>query len=87
MTKMEAISVFKIGSGRWSRIRRSPDAKAPGKPYGLNGTQITEKDLSALAAFVDSLDLVTNSNCSHLPAKRFVHHTQKIIYLFFSVYF
>jgi hypothetical protein len=78
MTKMEAITIFKIGSGRWSKIRRSPDAKAPGKAYGLNGTQITDKDLSVLGAFVEGLDLIVSNQCGHLPAKRCVHKTQKL---------
>lgn len=73
MTKMEAITIFKIGSGRWSKIRRSPDAKAPGKAYGLNGTQITDKDLCVLGAFVEGLDLVVSNQCDHLPTKRCIH--------------
>jgi hypothetical protein len=58
MKKKGASTVFRVGSGRWTKIRRSTSATKPSSvPYGLNGTQITKRDLKILDQFLESLDV------------------------------
>jgi hypothetical protein len=73
MTKKEAATVFRVGSGRWTKIRRSTSEKKPSYlPYGLNGTQITKKDLKILDHFLESLDVELGYPCNHRRMKRLV---------------
>lgn len=73
MTKKEAATVFRVGSGRWTKIRRSTSATKPSSlPYGLNGTQITKRDLKLLDQFLESLDVELGYPCNHRRMKRLV---------------
>ena len=75
MTKMEAGVVFKIGSGRWNRIKKNvpTDGSVERRlPYGRNGSQMEEREMQVLSNFIDSLEITVAYPCNHRKMKRYL---------------
>lgn len=75
MTKLEAGVVFKIGSGRWHRIKKVVPVDQPVEirlPYGRNGSQMEEREMQVLSNFVESLQTTEAFPCNHRKIKKYL---------------
>ena len=68
MTTKEASTLFKIGTGRWSRLYKKQPAR---KGHGFNGQQILPDNLQHLSDFLNTFEVELGYPCRHRKMKRY----------------